>query len=44
MMKLGCQCQVHCTKILHEFEFGGHRSKVNVTGDKKNEKLLSHPH
>jgi len=30
---------VHCTKISHEFECHGQRSKVKVTGDKKNEKV-----
>ena len=35
---------MHCTKIWPEFEFKGQRSNVKVTDDKKNEKLLSHPH
>jgi len=36
---------VKCTKISPEFEGQGQsqRSKVKVTRDKKNEKLLSHP-
>jgi len=40
MIKLGGY--IHCTKISPEFEGQGQRSKVKVTRDKKNEKLLSH--
>ena len=42
MMKLGGY--VYCTKVSPEFEFGDQRSTVKVTGDKKNENMLSHPH
>ena len=34
---------VRCTKISPEFEGQGQKSKVKVTRDKKNEKLLTHP-
>jgi len=32
---------VQCAKISPEFEFGGQRTKVKVTGTKKRKKLLS---
>ena len=41
MMKLGGQ--VHCTKISPEFECQGQRSKAKIAGDKKNEKVRTHP-
>ena len=35
---------MQCTKISPEFDCQGQRSKIKVTGDKKNEKMLSHSH
>jgi len=37
MMKLGDY--VNCTKLSSKFECQGQRSKVDITGDKKNEKV-----
>ena len=41
---LAVRLGVHCTKISPEFKGRGQKTKIKVTRDKNNEKLLSHPH